>query len=334
MSPEPDTSPTAITDLLDGFFIAQVVMTCTHLKVYTKCADAPQDGPTLARRCEVDPAWMTLLLEANVALGLLVPTEVGYTPGPAAEAFLNEQRHGALTNTLKFALSDEIPPWTQLADIVRARTERPDLTAAVQTEPTRARAFAKASFNLFFLDALQCGTFTGVEHAVEIGNGLAPLGMALLRANESARLTVVDWPSFETPLFKTLRHAGYRERTTFLGGDPIVTVPQDGRADLVLLSGVLSHTPAAQRAALLHAAAKTLRPGGRLHAQDMVRREGEELTATLAQLRHAMHFGPAGLDPLEPNAVLALLDDAGFTDGALQPIAHSHATCITARRAG
>ncbi len=329
----PDESPTSLTRLLDGFFGAHVVLASTKLKVYTKCADAPQDADTLAHRCGVEPAWMTLLLDANVALGLLVGTPEGYCPSPLAAACLNEQQHGALTNAFKFALADEIPAWDQLADIVRGRTPRPDFGAEERTTATRARAYGKAGFNGHFADAMRCGDFHDVQRAVEIGNGLGPLGLAVLKQNADARLTVVDWPSYETPLKKTLRHAGYRERTTFIGGDPATATPRDGQADVALLGGVLARAPEARRLPLLHAACATVRPGGRLHMQEVVDTDATAPTAALARLRAAMLFGPDGLTPLTPERVGDLVTEAGFTNVEIAPIPDSDASCIRAVRA-
>lgn len=331
MAGEPSSAP--LRELLDGYFAAHVLMTSTTLKLYTKCAAAPQDADTLAHRCGVDPAWMLLLLDANVALELLEATPDGYRPTPLAAAYLNEQKHGALTSAIKFALADETTGWAQVADIIRGRADRPDFGAEERTTPTRARAYGKASFNGLFGDALRCGDFRDVEIAVELGNGLAPLGMAVLRQSDIARLTVVDWPSYETPLFKTLRHAGYRERTTFVGGDPATATPQDGCADLVLLGGVLSRAPEARRLPLVRAAWGALRPGGRLHLQDWIHMGGTGRAAALGRLRAAMLFGPDGLTALAENDVRALLEAAGFAEVACAPIPDSDAVCVTAIRA-
>ena len=324
---------TDLTTLLDGFFAGQVLMVGTRLKLYTKCAETPQDATTLAGRCEVQPAWMAVLLDANVALGLLESTPAGYAPTPLARAYLNEQKHGALTNLVKFALSDEAPAWADLADLMRGRAAPPPFADEERTISTTARAYGKVAYNILLADAQRCGDFSDVQRAVEIGHGLAPLGLAVLKQSATAQLTVVNWPSYETALNKTLTHAGYRARTTFIGGDPVEATPQDAQADVALFAGVLSRSPADRRLPLLRAAAGTLRPGGLLHMQELVQRAGAPSRAeALARLRAAVLFGPEGLTPLEPEGLLDLLRQAGFTNGVLLPIPESHATCITARR--
>lgn len=325
-------SSEALHDLLDGFFAAQVLMTSTRLKMYTKCADEPHTAEALAHRCDVEPAWMTLLLDANVSLGLLEATADGYRPTALAAVFLNEQKHGAVTNSIKFALADEAPAWVQLSDIVRDRSARPDFDAQQRAESTRARAYGKAVWPDLFRDACSCVEPDGVERAVDIGNGLGPLGLALLKGNSTAQLTVVDWPSYEKPLWKTYKHAGYRERTTFVGGDPTTATPQDGQADLALIGGVLGRTPDTHRLPLLQAAAGALRPGGRIHVQEYLDDGAPTLTAALARLRAAVLFGPEGLSPLSVDELGTLLDAAGFTDVQTQPIPHSEASCVTAHR--
>lgn len=324
--------PSPLYDLLDGYFAGHVLLASTRLKLYTKLADGPLPAAALARACRVEAAWMRLLLEANVAIGLLEETLEGYVPTSLAAAYLNEQRHGAHTNLVKFAAAEETPAWAHLVDIMRGRVEPPDFGARQRARQTPARDYGKALWNLFFDDAQRCADFRGVQRAVEIGHGLACVGLAVLKQSETARLLVVNWPSYEVPLRKTLTHAGYRARTTFVAGDPVQATPRDGQADAALLPGVLAGAPLARRRALLEAAFATLRPGGRLHVQDFVAREGARRAAALAQLRAAVLFGPDGLTPLVADGLLDLLHDAGFEHAVVLPIPDSPATCVTARK--
>lgn len=324
--------PAPLYDLLDGYFAGHVLLASTRLKLYTKLADGPLTAAALARTCRVASAWMRLLLEANVAIGLLEETADGYLPTGLAAAYLNEQRHGAHTNLLKFAAAEETPAWEHLVDIMRGRADPPDFAARERTRQTPARDYGKALWNLFFDDAQRCADFRGVQRAVEIGHGLACIGLAVLKQSETAQLLVVNWPSYEVPLRKTLTHAGYRARTTFVGGDPIEATPRDARADVALLPGVLTGAPRPRRRALLEAAFATLRPGGRLHLQDFVAREGARRAAALAQLRAAALFGPDELTPLTADGLLDLVHEVGFEHAVALPIPDSPATCVTAHR--
>jgi len=74
--------------LLRAYRPARVLTACAELGVFDALGSEVRDAAELARRTGADPAGLTRLLNAAVALGLLEKRPEGYANGPAALACL------------------------------------------------------------------------------------------------------------------------------------------------------------------------------------------------------------------------------------------------------
>ena len=85
---QPALSPTSIIDLAVAFWGAKTLLSAVELHLFTVLAPGPLDRDTLAARLHLHPRAARDLLDALVALGMLMRTGETYANTPETDAFL------------------------------------------------------------------------------------------------------------------------------------------------------------------------------------------------------------------------------------------------------
>jgi len=130
--------PAVILDLMEAFRRSKTMFAAVSLGVFDALADGAGRGPDgtgsltpgvraladLAKQLAADPGALEQLLNACVALQLLVKHAGGYANTPAAAAYLCQRSPRRLTGYLGFSNTVMWQLWSHLEDAVREGTHR------------------------------------------------------------------------------------------------------------------------------------------------------------------------------------------------------------------
>jgi SAM-dependent methyltransferase len=226
--------------------------------------------------------------------------------------------------------SDAVPAFYHRDDIVaalRAALDRSGRTMA----GLHAEDFA--GFDQFHLrglaatlDLLQLAQARHGERMLDLGGGLG--GSARVAASRAAcHVTVVDaTPAFCEAGEEITRWLRLEDRVHFLVGDATAPPVPDASFDVVWTQHASMNIP--DKAALYHAAARALVPGGRFVLHDVMGDDGME----------GLHYPLPWADSSELNALLhvdaqrQLIREAGFTERAWHDVTEQTLEWLVRRR--
>jgi 2,7-dihydroxy-5-methyl-1-naphthoate 7-O-methyltransferase len=112
-----------------------------------------------------------------------------------------------------------------------------------------------------------------VQWVVDVGGGKGHVVIHILRANPTARATLVELPSTAERAAEFFQTAGIADRAEAVGQSFFDPLPAG--ADVYMLIGVLNDWPDAEASAILGRCAEAVRPGGRVLVGAGVRGDDE-----------------------------------------------------------
>jgi len=250
---------------------SMVLFAAMDLDVFTGLAEGCRNADDLARRSNVKPEPLRLLLEACVAEGMLVVDGDGYRNGEVADAFLVRNRPTYAVNNLKYA-ENLYPAWAGLADLVRTGRPTIEPESILGTDKAKTRAFVYAMHERAkggigsVLPHL--GDFSGRKHLLDVGGGPATYSMEIVRRTPGLRSTVLDLPGVLEVTREIVHDAGFEDRIDLRPGD-YLTSPFGTGYDAVLLSGMMHRESAETCRALLRRSFDAMVAGGMVVVSDV-----------------------------------------------------------------
>jgi len=312
-----------VQKMLRGYRAAQVMITCSQLGIFQHLAEAAQTAPGLAAKTQTDSNALSRLLNAAVALNLLVKSETGeYTNAPLAavclagegEYFLGRlvRREGAFYQR-----------WSYLPEAVRSG-QRPEANIRDEGQTDWVRDFELALFDLSrtvgpaVAEALALPTGRPFR-VLDVGGGHGGYSMALARRYPHLQAVVFELPAAAEVAREIIAGEGMADRVSVQVGDFQKDELGNG-FDLLLLFGVLVSETAAGKLALLQKSYRALLPGGRVAIRgfwlDEARTGPPE--ATLASLHMLLSTDAGDLSTLAE--IEGWLVEAGFVQPELVPL--------------
>ncbi len=299
-----------LVDVLTGYQPAAVVTAATRLGLFDALSPTePRTPAQLASSLEVSEAALAKLLAAIEAIGLATGVPGGYLATPFAATELGSSgdfRH-VVDKEGFFAAT-----WLDLAETVR--TGRPRLAPWRQrlvTEPDQAQAFLVAldvlarrtGPDLAGMPALAPG-----RRVVDVGGGLGTYSRLLAEAGST--VTLVDLP--EVVAWAQPRLAGVP--VTIVAAD-VLAHPSCGVAagsqDAALVSHLVHDLDREAAVGILSAAARAVRPGGRVVVNDFAGDSGPGAFGPLFDLMMALETGGNAYARAD---LVAMMKEAGLAE--------------------
>jgi len=210
----------ALLDLMRGFQAPCVLAAGAELGVFDALAKGPASAADVASRTGSNPRATIVLLDALVALGLLVKQGNTYAIPPALIDLLTERgRHPEVLAMVRHQ-ANFLPRWAQLGRVVQAG-EPAERVPSVRGPDADQAAFIQA------MHAASAGATAIVasigppafRHLLDVGGASGTWTMAFLRAMPEAKATLFDLPPAIDQARLRLGEAGLLERVTLAPGD-------------------------------------------------------------------------------------------------------------------
>lgn len=232
------------------------------LEIFTALADRELPAPELAARLGCSERGLETLLNAMVAMDLLVKEGKLFHNSPLAETYLDRNKQSYVGHIVMHH-HFLVEGWARLDEAVKSG--QPVATSA-RDEALERESFQMGMFNLahaiapVISDSVE---LSGRRHLLDLGGGPGTHAVFFCLANPKLKATVFDRATTAPFAKKIARRYGVRDRVSFAAGD-FHTDPFPGGFDAAWLSQILhSNTPDECRA-LIEKTVAALEPGGLL----------------------------------------------------------------------
>ena len=309
----------ALFDLIAGFCTSQCLMALVSLRIPDMLLDGPLSAARIARRCDVPPERMEVLLRANVAGGLLRITradDYALTRKGAALAGVPGLREMILHHEVLYRdLADPVAFLRGTTETELAGFWPYVLGAGARGDPdlaARYSALMEQSQHLVAQDTLAAIDLGNVRCLMDIGGGTGAFLRAACAAAPKMKGILFDLPEVVRAAEAPLAAAGLGDRVRVEAGSFRDGALPEG-ADAISLIRVLYDHSDDTATALLRAVYRRLPPGGSLYISEPMTGGARPSVAGdvyFALYTMAMRTGKAR----SPAAIKALCRAAGFVE--------------------
>lgn len=257
-------------ELARGYQAAAIFTAAAELDLFEALASGPAEAAALSHHLRCDPRGLRVLLDALVALKVLVRRNAHYALPPGSGEFLTAQGGQSILAMAQHQ-ANCLRRWSQLTAVVRSG--RP---AARAPSPRGAQkdleAFITAMDNVSgpvaeeVISALRPLEF---RQLLDVGGASGTWTMAFLRACPDARATLLDLPAVIPLARARLERAGLAGRVGFAAGD-FMTDPLPAGSDLAWISAIVHQNSREQNRTLFGKVHGALKAGGRIAIRDLL----------------------------------------------------------------
>jgi ubiquinone/menaquinone biosynthesis C-methylase UbiE len=265
-------NPTRLVEIASAYYESSVLFAASELGLFAKLAELGQaDAPTIAESCGLNPRGTRLLLDACVAVELLIKDGDRYQNSPEAAAFLVPGSPADLSGAIRYN-RDVYGAWGKLQDLVRTGkpVERPELHLGEDPERTRSFVLAMHGRAMGIGQAVvPLLDLSGRRALLDVGGGPGTYSILIARAFPQIQCTMLDLPEVVRIAGAIISGAGVGDRVRTLAGD-YHTLPFPEGQDAIIFFGVLHQEDPTAIRELLGRAHRALALGGVIYVLDMM----------------------------------------------------------------
>lgn len=259
-----------LLDLVRGFQPACVVAAAADLNLFSHLSSQPAEAPCLAQTLGADTRGLRILLDALVALDLIIKQDYGYSVTEPVKKLMSPEADGSILAGVQH-LANCLRSWSQLAHTIK--TGRP-----YERAPSVRGAQGDTES---FIGAMQ--TFTRDQipetmkqlhdlrftHLLDIGGASGNWTAGFLETRPDARATLFDLAQVIPLAQNHLAQCHMADRVRLVPGDYNTdALPAD--ADFAWLSAITHQNSKAKNRTLFARIYSALQPGGTLIIRDIV----------------------------------------------------------------
>jgi SAM-dependent methyltransferase len=307
--------------ILSGARMQAALVACLELRLCGHLAEGGCTAEELAKRAGASARGTQALLDAMVAIEVCAVTDGVYRNAPLGDAFLVPGRPGYLGEEEGPMFRAGAAVWAQLTELARSgqpahENDSPAMlafwTALTPAIGRRGRPVAEEAVRLL-------GLTEGSPSLLDVGGGAALYSLAILRLNERARATQLDWPHVNAIAKAEIDAAGLAARFHTIDGD-FRTTPPGGPYDVAVLSNIAHQESEASAVDLMRRLRGALRPGGRLLVSEFLVDDGRAGPPASLLFNLNMLANTSGGRAYEKSHLARLMGDAGFGEPAFQRV--------------
>jgi len=308
---------TAILGKARAFWEARILMTAAEIDVFSLLLDTPKTSAQVSRELSCDQRATEALLNALVALGLLVKKDHTFQVRPGFERVLSTSAPETVLPVIQH-MAQLWDSWGQLTQIVRKGKVRHSVEA-LERDAKGVRAFIGAMHTIglgLARSVVAKLDLSGHRNLIDVGGGSGVYTIAVLQAAPEMRATIFDRPLVTEIAQQRLAEEGMTDRVKLVNGDFYVDALPDGH-DLALLSAIIHQNDAEQNFELYRKIFDALVPGGMVVVRDFVMSEDHTEPPDGAFFAINMLVNTPGGSTYSFEDISKDLEAAGFVDPEL-----------------
>ncbi|MBW2429471.1 MAG: methyltransferase domain-containing protein [Deltaproteobacteria bacterium] len=251
-------------DLLEisGFFWKTAVLhTAVKLDVFTVIGERQLTCGEISRRLKATQRGVERLLNALVAMELLVKTDGKYANPSSCQTFLSKDSSKYIGHIIMHH-HHLVESWSQLDQAVLSGG--PVRTRSSTSKEEWRESFLMGMFNLAMGLAPQLVPLIDLssrKHLLDLGGGPGTYAIHFCQNNPRLRATVYDLPTTRPFAEKTIKQFNLVDRIKFVDGN-YITDPIEGQYDVAWLSHILHGEGPQDCRLIIQKAVDALRPQG------------------------------------------------------------------------
>ena len=248
--------------------------TCTlhagvKLDVFTAVGEGFSAAGAVARKAGCDRRAMERLLDALVAMGLLVKQDGTYGNTPASAEFLSKD--GA--KYIGYMIMHHhhlVESWARLDRAVK--TGQPQRSRTSFSDEQRRESFLMGMFNLAMNLApkiVPLIDLSGRHHLLDLGGGPGTYAIFFCKGNPDLKATVFDLPTTRPFAEKTIARMDVADRVAFADGN-FIEDDISGKYDVIWMSHILHGEGPEDCRMIIRKAVSALEPGGMIIVHEFI----------------------------------------------------------------
>jgi hypothetical protein len=300
-----------------GFWEARILMTAAELDIFSHLLDEPKTADQVAQELSSDSRATEMLLNALVALEMLVKKEGAFGVRPGLERVLSSSTPETII-PLILHMAHLWETWGELTRIVQKGKQDPASDAADMDEEG-IKAFIGAMHTIGRGMAEQVITtldLAGKENLIDVGGGSGVYTITALRRVPHMRATIFDRPMVIEIAKGKIAEEALSDRVEFVKGD-FYKDDLPGGHDLALLSAIIHQNSPGQNVGLYRKIFDSLVPGGTIVIRDHVMSEDHTETPEGALFAINMLVATPEGGTYSFEEIKSDLEEAGFANANL-----------------
>lgn len=303
-------SAESIQQIARGYSRARVLLTGVELDIFTFLAEKPLSATQTVDSLKSDLRATTILLDALVAMELLVKEGNRYRTEPEIAPLLTADSDESILPSLMHT-AHLWKTWSQLTDIVQ--DGGPASRPATDSDD-RMKAFIGAMHVRALRDApelvraMNPGT---AQNLLDVGGGSGSYTIGFLKAVPGMKATIFDLPEVIPLAQERISDEGLEERVTLAAGDYNKDDLPSGH-DLALLSAIIHQNSHEQNVRLYRKIFSALVPGGRIVVRDYAMSSDRTKPASGAMFAINMLVNTLGGNSYTFEEIKSGLEESGF----------------------
>jgi hypothetical protein len=286
------TNSEAMTRMITGYWVSQIVGTLADLEIPDRLANGPLTYEELAKKTGCDPEATYRLLRASASIDVVLMAADGrFGLTPLGERLRSKVPGSMRESAIALTASGHWLPWGRLAQAVRHGVRQTpaalgrELFEFYAENPDEGSAFTGAMRNVSASvaeDLANALDTSMAEHVVDVGGASGTIIAALLERNPALHGTILELPHVVPQARAALLELGLSPRCNVLEGDFFESVPQ---ADIHILKQIIHDWDDEQSVCILSNCSRALRSKGRVALVERVLpNDGRPSFAPLADL--------------------------------------------------
>jgi len=305
-------NPGTLLKLSGSYWQTCALHTAVKLDLFTAIGKKKSTVKEIAQEGGLNGGALTRLLDALVAMQLLVKENNGYLNTPSANQFLSTDSPSYMGYMIKHHhhLMDS---WTRMAESIK--TGRPNRGRASFSDEER-ESFLMGMFVMGMHTApVLAGEIdlTGRQSLIDIGGGPGTFAIHFCLKNPQLKATVYDLPATRPFAEKTIEKFSLSDRIRFMDGN-YVEETIEGLYDVAWLSHVLHGEGPDTCTDILKKAVAALKPGGRICIHEFILRDTMDGPLFPALFSINMLLGTESGQSYSQAQLSSMLEEAGVRD--------------------
>ena len=308
-----DWNPGELLEISGYFWKTCTLHTAVKLDVFTAIGDAQLTGEEITKKVNGVQRGVQRLLDALVALELLVKTDAKYSNTSSGKTLLAKDSPKYIGHIIMHH-HHLVESWSQLDQAVKSGQPVRDRSSFSKEE--WRESFLMGMFNLAMGLAPQIVPLVDLSsrrHLLDLGGGPGTYAIHFCQKNAGLRATVYDLPTTRPFAEKTIKQFKLADRIKFADGN-YLDDPIDGRYDAAWLSHILHGEGPDDCRMIIQKTVDSLEPGGMIIVHDFILNNSMDGPLFPALFSLNMLLGTDSGQSYSEKQIMDMLADAGVKD--------------------